>query len=62
MDQVAVCVYCRRRPVDPQFQPFCSDRCRLLDLSHWIDGTYRVPAEPLPEPGPVAVDRDDQPS
>jgi endogenous inhibitor of DNA gyrase (YacG/DUF329 family) len=20
--------------------PFCSDRCRLLDLNNWLDGTY----------------------
>ncbi len=20
--------------------PFCSDRCRLLDLNNWLDGKY----------------------
>lgn len=25
--------------------PFCSDRCRLLDLGKWLDGDYRVPGE-----------------
>ena len=25
--------------------PFCSDRCRLVDLGNWLGGTYRVPAE-----------------
>ncbi|MFI5457864.1 MAG: DNA gyrase inhibitor YacG [Isosphaerales bacterium] len=24
--------------------PFCSDRCRLIDLGRWIDGKYVVPA------------------
>jgi endogenous inhibitor of DNA gyrase (YacG/DUF329 family) len=28
-----------------QFRPFCSERCRLLDLANWVDGNYRVPAE-----------------
>ena len=28
------------------FFPFCSDRCRLLDLGKWFDGRYRVPGEP----------------
>jgi uncharacterized protein len=26
-------------------RPFCSPRCRLIDLGHWADETYRVPAE-----------------
>jgi len=28
--------------------PFCSDRCRLLDLANWADESYRVPAEEQP--------------
>jgi len=27
---------------NPAF-PFCSDRCRLIDLGRWIDGRYTVP-------------------
>lgn len=33
--------------------PFCSDRCKLIDLGRWIDGSYSVPekvVEPPPEP------------
>jgi endogenous inhibitor of DNA gyrase (YacG/DUF329 family) len=41
----AVCVECRRAPVDPVWRPFCSERCRNLDLARWVDGTYRVAAE-----------------
>jgi hypothetical protein len=37
-----LCVYCRRHPVDPRTRPFCSERCRLLDLGAWMDGRYRV--------------------
>jgi endogenous inhibitor of DNA gyrase (YacG/DUF329 family) len=22
--------------------PFCSERCRLLDLGGWLDGSYRI--------------------
>ncbi len=29
--------------------PFCSERCKLLDLGKWLDGTHRI-EEPL-EPG-----------
>jgi len=23
--------------------PFCSDRCRLIDLGRWLGGKYRIP-------------------
>jgi endogenous inhibitor of DNA gyrase (YacG/DUF329 family) len=26
----------------PSF-PFCSDRCRLIDVGRWIDGRYIIP-------------------
>ncbi|MCH8155008.1 MAG: DNA gyrase inhibitor YacG, partial [Proteobacteria bacterium] len=38
-----VCVYCRRRPVDPAWRPFCGERCQLLDLGDWADERYRIP-------------------
>ena len=37
-------------------RPFCSERCKLLDLAAWADERYRIPGEsisPEPElPGP----------
>lgn len=27
------------------FRPFCSERCKLLDLGAWADGEYALPAE-----------------
>ena len=42
-----VCVFCRRFPVHQSWQPFCSERCKLQDLAKWVDGQYRVAAEPL---------------
>jgi endogenous inhibitor of DNA gyrase (YacG/DUF329 family) len=27
------------------FFPFCSDRCKLIDLGRWLDGKYRIPVE-----------------
>ncbi len=35
--------------------PFCSDRCRLIDLGRWLDESYSVPA-------PVADDEDGEDS
>ncbi|MBW2524129.1 MAG: DNA gyrase inhibitor YacG [Deltaproteobacteria bacterium] len=26
--------------------PFCSDRCRLLDLHRWLEGDYRISTDP----------------
>ena len=42
-----VCVFCRREPAQSPWIPFCSERCKLQDLARWIDGRYRVPAEPV---------------
>ena len=25
-----------------RWRPFCSERCRLIDLGAWFDGSYRV--------------------
>lgn len=27
------------------FRPFCSERCKMLDLGAWIDGEYTLPVE-----------------
>jgi endogenous inhibitor of DNA gyrase (YacG/DUF329 family) len=29
--------------------PFCSERCKLLDLGAWLDGDYRIPGAPVSE-------------
>jgi endogenous inhibitor of DNA gyrase (YacG/DUF329 family) len=34
---------------DNPSRPFCSERCRLLDLGKWADGSYAIPAEPVPD-------------
>lgn len=31
--------------LDNPFRPFCSERCRLIDLGQWADGKYSIPAE-----------------
>ena len=35
----------------PQY-PFCSPKCKLIDLGRWLGEEYRVPAEPVEEPPP----------
>jgi endogenous inhibitor of DNA gyrase (YacG/DUF329 family) len=43
-----MCAYCGRRPVDPAWAPFCSERCKMADLGRWLSGEYRIPGEPVP--------------
>ncbi|RME39768.1 MAG: DNA gyrase inhibitor YacG [Planctomycetota bacterium] len=45
------CPICHRiirvsRREEAPHRPFCSERCKLVDLGRWLDGTYRV-SEPL---------------
>ena len=43
------CPICKREVclTDPEF-PFCSERCRLMDLGNWASGNYKIPS-PLPD-------------
>lgn len=54
------------KPVAPRPQnrsaPFCSDRCKLVDLAKWLGEEYRVPG---PRPGdgaeaPRPAEEDDE--
>ena len=29
-------------PTDPAFKPFCSKRCKLIDLGAWSSESYRL--------------------
>ena len=31
------------KPATPSERPFCSRRCRLVDLNRWMTGSYVVP-------------------
>ena len=42
-----LCVHCHKATVAPDWRPFCSRRCQLLDLAQWVDGGYRVAGEPV---------------
>ena len=32
------------KPTDPLFRPFCSKRCKDVDLHRWLAGSYAIPA------------------
>jgi uncharacterized protein len=37
------CPTCKK-PVAPEAKsfPFCTERCRLVDLGNWLDGRYKI--------------------
>ncbi len=41
------CPICSK-PRQPEFSPFCSARCRDIDLGKWLDDGYAVPGPPAP--------------
>ena len=45
------CPTCRRHAAwnGNPWRPFCSERCKLLDLAAWAEERYRIPGEPLPQ-------------
>lgn len=44
------CPTCNKLTVwqDNQFKPFCSGRCKLIDLGAWANEEYKVAAEEAP--------------
>jgi endogenous inhibitor of DNA gyrase (YacG/DUF329 family) len=45
MSQCSIC----QRPVAPRTEnkafPFCSPRCKTIDLGQWVDEKYRLPED-----------------
>jgi len=40
---------------DNEYRPFCSERCKLIDLGDWASGRHAIAGEPAP------CNDDDQP-
>jgi endogenous inhibitor of DNA gyrase (YacG/DUF329 family) len=43
-----LCPICQREVAEPRpgergFLPFCSERCKLIDLGRWLGGKYQIP-------------------
>jgi uncharacterized protein len=57
------CPNCKRETTweGNAYRPFCSERCKLIDLDNWLSERYRIPAPaetaeeaalpPIAEPG-----------
>ncbi len=33
------------KPAESRFRPFCSARCRQVDLGRWLAGDYAIPGD-----------------
>ena len=33
---------------EQRWRPFCSERCKLIDLGEWLSEEKRIPGEPAP--------------
>lgn len=43
------CPICKKAvPLDSENRPFCSDRCRLIDLGKWASGEYVISTPIIP--------------
>jgi uncharacterized protein len=54
------CPICKKEvaPGDPEF-PFCSERCRIIDLGNWASEKYVISAPVRPADRPEPEDDDD---
>jgi endogenous inhibitor of DNA gyrase (YacG/DUF329 family) len=47
------CPTCGKQTIwspDNTFRPFCSDRCKLIDLGEWASETRKIPGEYVTDP------------
>ncbi len=43
-----------------RWRPFCSERCRLIDLGAWLGERHVITGEPLPAPAAEADSPNDE--
>jgi endogenous inhibitor of DNA gyrase (YacG/DUF329 family) len=57
------CPQCGKEIEDPKLssRPFCSDRCKLIDLGKWISGEYRIASLDTNKKNPEAPTTMDDP-
>ncbi len=48
--KTVACPTCRKPVVwspESRWRPFCSERCRLIDLGEWLSEEKRIPGDPI---------------
>ena len=45
------CPHCKKETqlAGNPYRPFCSERCKMIDLGTWASEGYRIPGEKAPE-------------
>ncbi len=41
----AFCPTCNKTSVAQEYRPFCSARCKSIDLGHWLSDAYVIAGE-----------------
>ena len=48
---VVACPTCGKEVIwnnDARWRPFCSERCKMIDLGEWASESHRIPGQELP--------------
>jgi endogenous inhibitor of DNA gyrase (YacG/DUF329 family) len=46
--------------VTSEYRPFCSERCKLIDLGEWATESYAIPVNPIDESGSLEDRKTDE--
>ncbi len=48
---VITCPICKKKTTweENTWRPFCSERCKMIDLGKWASDDYRIPGEKVEE-------------
>ncbi len=58
MPRLSKCPACEK-PASEKHKPFCSRKCKDVDLINWLSGSYAVPAVELDDIDDEEIDSDD---
>ena len=50
ISQIVKCPNCKKAVPwinSQKFKPFCSERCKLIDLGEWVFEENKIPGEPI---------------
>jgi endogenous inhibitor of DNA gyrase (YacG/DUF329 family) len=64
MVSVVKCPTCKRAVEWSEasvYRPFCSDRCRLVDLGAWLVEKHVIPGEPAADEDRLKLDSSEEP-
>ncbi len=56
---VVSCPTCHKKTewrTDNEFRPFCSERCKLIDLGDWASEAHKIPSDPANDDEPFNQD------